>query len=256
MAGKKIIQAMRRFVYVAVILGCGLAGAAPFAARAAAAPDCYFRPRLEELRAIQADGTLNYIDAIRAQLAIRKSLLNSAIDCAILDAQNRQKELASVPAAFQSSSISQSIQKQLGDTLDFYSSEQKLVDSLGIKGTQDVAQEVADWRAGTYAPLAAREDNFILWTENQPLFDKTEARLNQIKPLIFSLTILPGSLQSAWNDTQDAWTAAQSDNASAEDALRNGDPAAGHLIQSSLQSLAGIYKNLFGISDQIKNLVP
>lgn len=237
------------FLLVALVL--------PQGAKAADEPNCLFGPRLERLKAIQADGSQNYIDAIRAQLEVRKSLLRSAIDCGLKEIRLRQEKLKAVPADLQDSKIQKEISVGLNDTIDYYSNQRDSIDNLGIKGTQDLAKDIAAWRASNYAPLAERQDSFLVWSENQQLFSKAESRFSQIRPVVLSLSILDqDKIKSSFKEAEDSFDKAEDANRKAKEALEQGDRQAPELVKSSLEPLSDIYKKFLDISDQIKKIVP
>lgn len=224
---------------------------------AVAGPDCSYESRFQKLHAIQTDGTYNYVDGIRAQLEVRKSILFSIIDCAMLNVEKRREELKKTAPEFQNSKVQNDIARGLTDAANYYAYKRTIVPDLGIQGTQDLAAEILAWRAGTYAPLASRQDNFEIWAQNQPLFAKTGTRFSMISPIILSLAVLNrDDIQKSFESAQMTFNWAEDLNAKARAALDQGDPEAGPLIKSSLASLSDVYKKFMEISGQVKKIVP
>ena len=239
--------------YAAVaILVLGL----PLSAGAAADP-CIFGPKIEVLKSIQSDPNLDSMDAQKAELAIRRDILLSVIQCGQKEVAERQKELETVPAEFKQSKVHDDIFAGLKDMGGYYRSKEMLVEGLGIKGTQDLAREIAYWRSRKYLPLTERESNFILWTQAQPLFTKARARFAQIRPVILSLSILNyDDARTKFSEAELEFEAAERKNEEAKAILDEGKRDALPMIKESLEPLASIYKKFFEVSESVKKLVP
>ncbi len=224
--------------------------------KAPAQDPCSFAPKFARLRAIQADGDQDYISAIRAQLDVRKSILRAAIDCAMKDVTVRKAALDTISPELKDSKAQSEIAKGLNDSIDYYAAKRTMIDNLGIKGTQDVAREISDWRTSHYNPLISEEDNLLLWSKNQALFDKAENRADQIKPIVLSLKLVnQDDIQKNFSDAEDKLKEAQDKNDAAKEAILKGDDASGD-IKSSLEPLAVVYKKFLDLSDALKKFVP
>jgi hypothetical protein len=218
---------------------------------------CSFASKFAQLRAIQADGSQDYIDAIRSQLAVRKSILKSVIDCALKDVTARKTALDNVAPELKDAKVSERIAQGLDQSADFYATKRGIIDNLGIKGTQDVAREIANWRASNYAPIASQEDSLLLWSKNQPLFDRAASRLDQLKPVVLSLKLVnQDDLQSQFKAAESDLKKAEDENQAAKAAIENGDASAPETIKSSLEPLSTMYKKFLDLSDALKKLVP
>jgi hypothetical protein len=222
------------------------------------APDpCSFVSKFAELRAIQADSSQDYIQAIRAQLAVRKAILRGAIDCALKDVTLHKAALDNAAPDIKDSKAEDEVAKGLEDSIDYYSAKRSSIDNLGIKGTQDVAREIADWRTYHYNPLISQEDSLLLWNKNQPLFDKASNRFNQLKPIVLSLSLVnQEDIQKKFQDAEVNLKDAVTKNEAAKEAIETGDPDALMAIKSSLEPLSSLYKKFVDLSDAVKKLVP
>jgi hypothetical protein len=223
----------------------------------AADDSCNFNTKFAELRAIQADTSRGYLDAIRAELEVRKTILKGILDCALGDVKNRKDELQNIAPDFDGSNVKINIGQTLDASVSYYTKEQQIVDSLGIKGTKEVARDIAAWRDTNLNPAASREDDLLLWTADQPLFAKTAARFAQISPVVLSLSLInQKDVQAALADAETSFTTAQQGNDAAKTALLNQDLNASELIKASLEPLSSIYKKFLEISDMLKKIVP
>lgn len=241
-----------------VVLAVAVAALAlPLKTVMAAEDVCDFQARFEQLRAIQVDGSRDYIEAIRAQLKVRKEILRNVIDCALKEVRARQENFKKLPAEYQQSDTGKTIAKDLEDSAGFYAEKKKSIDNLGIKGTQDLARDIAFWRSHNYKPITEKQDNYWLWSSNQNLFQKTAARFAQIKPAVISVTLLDNEeVAAAWKEAEKKFEEASEKNAAAKVAFQMDPEKAPILIKASLEPLAEIYKKFMEVSEAIKKSVP
>jgi hypothetical protein len=237
----------------------GLVGAHPQTAHAA---ECKVTSNkdIDQLTAIKNDPTLNSSDEIKQELSLRKQLVGQTIACA----QQEVQALRATLTASSTDSNSQPLQPQflgrLDDAANYYSLESAKLDMAGIAGTQAIAKEVLTWRTGTFIPLGENVDNFILWSQNQTLFDTAQTRLDQTKRAVsFIESAVPNNdLQNALNVSMASFNDASSKNAAAKAALSQGlspDQSLG-FIKKSLDSLSVTYLNFFTVSTLIKKILP
>jgi hypothetical protein len=222
----------------------------------AAEDTCDFQPKFDALRSIQVDAARDYIEAIKAQLRVRKDLLKAVVDCASKEIRQRQNDLKQLPPEYQNSPTAQSISKDLDAAAAFYGDKRKSIDNLGIKGTQDLAKDISFWRSHNYKAVTDRQDNFELWANNQSLFQKTTARFAQMRPVVLSVTLIDHQdIAAEWKSAEDQFKDAEDKNRAAKDALENNPEAAPDLIKSSLENLSQIYKKFMKVADDIKGTV-
>jgi hypothetical protein len=246
----------RRILSLGAILAvtATLAGATP---ALAAEDSCNFSDKFADLRGVQADTDRDYISAIRAELDIRKSILKGVIDCALEDVKDRKDKLQGIAPAFDNSTVKTNISQALDESAEYYNQQKEAVDSLGIKGTKDVARDIASFREGTFNPAAEREDDLLLWTANQPLFSKTASRFSEIRPIVLSLSLINRKeINEKFNEAEEVFKEAQENNEAAKMALLSQDMKASDLIKASLQPLSSIYKKFLEISDSLNKIVP
>ena len=134
------------------------------------------------------------------------------------------------------------------------------MNGAGIAGTEAVAQEVLSWRAGTFLPLSENVNNFILWAQNQDLFNTAQTRMTQTQRAVsFLESASPNAdLQTAFDAARSSFNDAESENAAAKAAFAQGlSPDQGlALIKQSLDSLSATYQNFFTVSTAISKILP
>lgn len=228
----------------------------PFSARAADTT-CSFASKIDLLRSIQADGDRDYMEAIKAQLAVRKDILKSTVDCAAKDLKTRQERFQKLPEEARKSTVGREIERDLEASEHFYAAKRRLVDGLGIKGTQDTARDIATWRNTNYRSTAERQDAFTVWLSNQELFIKTESRFSQIRPVVLSLKLLDRKdIEKTFTEAEKEFAGAKAKNEEAKKAIEESRGDASTLIKASLEPLASIYKKFFDVSEAVKKIVP
>ncbi len=216
--------------------------------------NCTITPAdLDAITAAASDGLL-------AELSVRKALLVRTITCAKTDTTLLQNNLNSIKTADTAKTIQSQLSGKLDDAINYYNLELGRVNGAGIAGTQSVAHDVLAWRSGTYNPLAAQVSNFIVWTNNQPLFDTAANRLSSVESVVgFIEQAAPqNDLQSDFANAQSLVETANNENRGVADAFLRSlppDQTLG-LIQQSLASLSDVYQKFFDISAIVQTLLP
>jgi hypothetical protein len=197
---------------------------------------------------------------IQAELAARKALLTRIINCATENAQELQGDLANVQASGNTANLQSELAGNLNEAISYYALELQKVQTAGISGTEAIANEVLSWRTGNYDPLANEVANFILWSENQNVFNAANTRLADVANIVsFVEQAAPNpTLAQDLASAQSLITAANAENTSAENALIQSEPsdATLALITSSLQSLSDAYQQFSNISGIVQQLLP
>ncbi len=247
-----------RFAAVAALAVFGFAVFARLP-MARAADNCGIsKDDIAAIQAIQSNPNLGYLDEINQELAARKNLLSKTITCAKNDAQSLRATMAGASVSAADENIKSQLLGNIDVAIDYYNLELGKLNDSGIKETEQIAQEVLSWRASTYVQLAGRVDNFILWSENQNLFETASARMAQITPMVSFLSQTNNSdLANAFSAAQTSFAAAKNENASARSAIvqsLSSDQTLG-VIKQSLQSLSDTYQNFFNVSDIIQKLL-
>jgi len=215
---------------------------------------------LEVIKSIENNSALSYQEELSQELAARKELLNEILNCAETQVATLKSQLtAPQVAGAQATAIQTSLVGKLNDATTYYELERSQLAGAGIFGTEQVAQQVLAWRAGSFAPINDEITSFLLWLSNQPLFTAAATRMTQVGQVVSFLASTNNSaLAGAFATAQSSFNAAQNQNATALNAISQSAPAAqvSGSIQQSLQSLSTAYKNLFTVSTIIQGLVP
>lgn len=215
---------------------------------------------IAKITAIQNDPTLSSSQEITQELALRKQLVGKTILCAEQEAQTFQANLASTSVESDAQPLQTQLLSNLNSASSFYNLELAKLNGAGISGTEAVAQEVLSWRAGTFLPLSENVNNFILWAQNQDLFNTAQTRMTQTQRAVsFLESASPNAdLQTAFDAARSSFNDAESENAAAKAAFAQGlSPDQGlALIKQSLDSLSATYQNFFTVSTAISKILP
>jgi hypothetical protein len=257
---KKIYSIAAIFTFLATAIAAGNFSLARAAADQA---NCDFRTAdFTAIAAVQNDPTLTYDQELSQELVLRKQLLTKTITCAANDARSLQRTLDAVSLSTDPASvgIATTLAGRINDTLSFYTIEQAKVDGAGISATKAIAAEVLAWRTANYDPVIGQVNNFILWSQNQGLFQAAKNRVDQTGRIVTFIEAASGNseLRDNYAAAQAAFTKAWDDNQAAEHALvqlQSSDQSLA-LIQQSLQSLADTYQKFSDLNTVIQMLLP
>jgi hypothetical protein len=215
---------------------------------------------LAKIGVVQNDPTLGANDEIKQELGVRKQLLTETITCAQTEVQSLQATLTNATATDGTENIQSQLLGDLNDASNFYNIEAVKLGGVGISGSKEIAREIIDWRAGTFVPLEGKVNNYLLWTQNQSLFDTAQARMDQTQRAVTFVESASANsdLQNKFNDAYASLQAAKAENNLAKDALAKSlaPDQSLSLIKQSLGSLSDTYQKFFTISDAIKTLLP
>ncbi len=247
--------------FFVLLLTAGVFGFGGFRINAAHADDCgVTTAQIDRIAAIQNDPTLTSAEELIQELALRKQLVGQTIECAEQEVQTLQANLQAVPTSTDSRSLQPELSGSLTGASDFYTIELAKLNGAGIAGTEAIATEVFDWRESTFAPLAENINNYILWSQNQTLFDTAEARMTQTQRAVSFLEGVStnADLQAAFDAAQSSLSDAEDQNMAAKSALAEGlsPDQSLLLIQQSLASLSSTYQNFSTISTIINTILP
>lgn len=215
---------------------------------------------IAQITAIQNNPTLSPSQELTQELALRKQLVGQTITCAEREAQTFQANLASTTVESDAQPLQAQLLSDLNGAMGFYNLQLTKLNSAGIAGTEAIAQEVFAWRASTFLPLSENVNNFILWAQNQNLFDTAQARMTDTtRAVSFLESASPNpALQSAFDSAQSSFNDAESENAAAKAALAQGvsPNQTLALIKQSLSSLSDTYQGFFNVSTEISTILP
>src|SRR3989344_7367534 len=141
------MHSIRRYPGPGIAAGAMLAvlGISPGAF--AAQNPCRFEPQFDALSALLANPKDNDLEHVRAELAIRKSLLTNILDCALGEIHGLAGTLGAVPSDDPDiADLAKRFQGRLDDASAYYNSEKSRVGDLGIWGSKDMAKTIADRR--------------------------------------------------------------------------------------------------------------
>lgn len=228
---------------------------------AAHAADCDITAGdIAQIAAIQNDPKFTPSQELTQELALRKRLVGQTVTCAEQEAQTFQANLASTTVESDAQPLQTQLLSDLSGAMEFYNAELAKLNGVGIAGTEEIAQEVLAWRAGTFLPESENVNNFILWTQNQNLFDTAQVRMTQTQRAVsFLESASPNAdLQTAFDSAQSSFNDAESENAAAKAALAQGlSPSQTlSLIKQSLSSLSDTYQGFFNVSTVISSILP
>jgi hypothetical protein len=253
----------------AVVLGLGATSAVTYAdtvntASAASPTDiCSITPAdIAALQTIQNNPNLSPSDELSQELALRKQLLNTTISCAISEATALKAAINAANPDQNGQAIQAALSGKADDAITFYNIEAAKVNDAGIRATEAIAKEIAAWRDANYAPLEGDANNFLLWSDNQPLFDTAQNRLTQTERVVSFVENAgagnAGALATALSASQSAFSAAADTNAAADTSLAQLQPPSQSLalIQQSLQSLADAYQKFTDLNTLLQTLLP
>jgi hypothetical protein len=238
-------------MFFVVVIFTAVAAFSP-SAFAADQPACNLsQDKFDELKAVENNASLNYLDEIREELSIRKQLLGETVDCAIEEADNLKINLNNTSV---NDPMMQNLKKRFMDQIDsaenYFTLQKSKIGDLGLQGSKDFAKNFSDWRDGNYKPSAENAGNLIIWAGNQNLIQSARTRINQISNAVTLLKIVDNDeIQNLWNDAQTNFSDALKENQAAANSLlvfaQPEEPSA-H-IKSSLNSLSLTYKNFLDL---------
>lgn len=229
-------------------------------ARAETDPCALSQSDFDKIAAVQNDPTLSANQEVVQELAVRKTLVAQTIACAETQVAALKETLQSATGTESTADIASQLSSSLDGASDFYAIEEAKLSDAGISGTKLIAREIIDWRAGTYVPLEGEVNNYLLWVENQPLFDTAQTRMDQTSRAVSFLesAATDADLQNAFNASYAAFQNAKQENAAARQALAQSlapDQSLA-LIKQSLESLSTTYQQFFAVSAAIKAILP
>ena len=244
-------------IVAAIILAAAIGSAIPHRAQAAA---CNFNEALGNLRKLQTGQNLEQADGVRAELAARRNVLAALIDCAEEEAQELQANINRLEVrSEEAKTIQRSIGQKLTESIAFYRAKRASVNELGIRGTQEVARQVREWRAYNYAPFAHAGLNFMFWNENDTFIETARVRLDHIGQTVRTFKLVDNEeLQKLFTQAQESFSETETLHRSALEAIRNFDDPkrTQEFIKTSLEKLSQTYNFFFQISDTVRTILP
>ena len=253
---------MHKFIFAtSVFLGAFAIFTAVNAADMEKKPACSFQTQLDAIKNAAEDKNLDSIQKVKVELSARKSMLKNVIDCAAIDVENlkTETEAIAVPSDGPIQQIKNQIVGDLRGILQYYAAQKSKIENVGIRGSQDLARDIKEWRAINYSPLAQKAVNFIAWNKNRELIQTAQNRIAQVRRTVIVLKLLNDEeFQNLFNRADGHFNEAVSSNdKTLETFTRLGNPEdALFLIKATLEALSETYQEFFTISERINKLLP
>ncbi|MBI5220811.1 MAG: hypothetical protein HY978_03175 [Candidatus Liptonbacteria bacterium] len=248
---------MRVWRYIPLIAVAGMLAAGLTAQ--AAETGCQLQNRSEELAAVQKNPLSDYWSQIRAEVAARRKLLAATIDCATSEVQSLRSNLKNTPAQSpEAAALKANAIQKLDRAEEYYRSRRTEANTTGLRGNQELAQSIREWRQTNYAPLAQRTTNLIFWLASQDLFQTAQSRLDQIRNTIqISKLIQDEEVQNQFRATEKIFGEAQGFNNQAREVFEREGPPEEALVKtkSALESLNRTYRGFLELSEGVNKLV-
>lgn len=243
---KKIISSL-----AILALSLGVFAAKPLSTRAED-NGCGLEEGLAALRELQDHPLSDSNEAVNAELAARKNILNTLLDCASEEASTLKNSVAALPADTKDAkNLQQSFLSKFDETLGYYNLQKSRVGDLGLEGTKEFSRNLKEWRNVAYAPLSQQAANFIIWTKNQTILSNAQSRFEQISRTLGLLKLTDDpNIADLLKQAGDNLRAANGANDNAKDALRRfAAPDDSSIeIKNTLNSLALAYQAFFDIA--------
>jgi hypothetical protein len=198
--------------------------------------------------------------SVKAELDARKTFLQATIDCLDKEAGVLQKQLSGIKTDDRDiANLASLLSSRLAETSAYYAQRRTELDAVGIRGSQDIARSLHDWRAGVFVPLAGNINNLQLWLKNQDLLNTAGGRFDEVGHTMGILKLSDnGGLQGLYDDARGQLTAAREAQASARQnlLLQVGSPDDSLAkITECLDDLSQMYKDFFMISDSVNKIL-
>ncbi len=214
-----------------------------------------FEPQLTALQDLLANPKNDALEAIRAELALRKSILGNILDCSIGEIQGIKATLHVLSSGNPDiTDLINRFSNKLDEAAAYYTSQKSAVGDLGIWGSKDMARTIAERRDSYLNPLTQGVAQFAIWAKNQDLFRVAENRLGQIQTTVKILKLIDNQEMSGRVEkAKDSFANAKAFNEEARQTLLRMDISDNSLtlIKNSLEALAETYANFFEVSKAV-----
>jgi hypothetical protein len=238
------------------IIGAGIFWAPIFVKAADTKNACITsQSKLKELVVLEGNKDDASPEQIKAELGLRKEILNQTVLCATNEATNLKNGLSTLTIT--DGDISH-LRSEYSDDLDrlirYYDNQRVQINNLALYGSKQFAKSLKEWRLGSYNPPAQHAAHLIIWVKNQELLNAASAREKRIEDIVNALKVSDNEdIKNALSTTKDALSHALAANDDARKLLGpTSDP--NDLLQSikeSLSALAEAYKGFATLADLI-----
>ena len=225
-----------------------------------AADACDFQNGFQDL-AQKKDDYLNdnSPDNLRAELDVRKIILNQILDCAIKDALTAQSNVKSLSINDPDiQAIQNRFLSKFDDVVNYYRFQKTLVGDLGIEGSKKFSAGLKEWRNSNHEPLFELGTNFIIFSKNQELMRIAGNRLDQIKRTLQVLALIDyETIRTLLKNAESNFGKANNDNNRAREVFRSlvWPNNSLSIITSSLGYLKETYLNFSDIRTEAQKII-
>ncbi|MEK7195395.1 MAG: hypothetical protein AAB655_01735 [Patescibacteria group bacterium] len=215
-----------------------------------------------ELKSIRENPALDYAQATKQELELRKELLRETLGCITKEAADMKSKLDDVNTSDDAAKkIKVQLSRVIEDAIGYYGLQKTQIDNLGLQGSKDFSKNLLAWREGNYKPAAQLASNFIIWSENQNVFETASIRIDQVKRTVELLRVAKiddyAKIQNLWTGIQGEFDGAARYNQRAEESILSFAPAdeSSELIKLSLRTLSDTYNKLFELMKTVSESI-
>lgn len=222
-------------------------------------PSCQFQDYAKALDEALKNPPKDYMEAIRAELKIRKDWLRAVLNCSSFETKKIQGALRETSISDPDlSKLKGQTLGQLDDIAKYYEMQMSRVNDQGLRGVKDAARAIRDWREGNYLPTSERAANIMLWNKNQDVFRAARTRFDSIGQSIHKLKLMDqDEIKDKYAAAETSLKQAEQLNADSKTSLlRSNSDTTTETIKKSLDNLAETYKSFIDLSETIKKLLP
>lgn len=220
---------------------------------------CDFGAGVGKLAEIKAAPASDYPESVRMELAARKELLYSVLDCLITETEELKKEVDGLPDGEDTAGIKKEAVGKIMDARAYLERQKGQIQNLGIQGSKNLAREIRNWRDNSYAQLENEANNLKIWSGNQSLFEIAGNRLQQIQQTVRLLKLLENDeIRSMYEKSETSLeTAGRIHRRALQNikSYRSQEEIAASL-KDSLEALSQTYKDFLDLSQAAKKILP
>lgn len=192
---------------------------------------------------------------------LKKELVISLFDCGLSEVGFLKSKLSELSLPDQGVEvIRQELIEKLNVLAEYYIKQKEEIKASGPTDIKTIAKSLKKWREENYNPLQQKITSFVLWVNNQALFDAAKNRFDKLNQIVKTLKIIDqdeDKIQGLIQRASDILKTAQTNNFLAKQALKNSNLAedAFIFIRASLSNLHQVYQVFFELGDAIRHLL-
>lgn len=222
--------------------------------------NCLLQKQLNELENLK-NADLSKEEKLSAEEKLKKEIVISLFNCSLKEVDFLKSKLEELSLSDEGAKIiRQELIEKLNTIADYYKTqkeESEISNSFDIKIT---AKNLKNWREENYKPIQQKIATFILWVNNQALFDTAQIRFDKLSQAAKALKIIDQDekeIQNLIQKASDILKTAQTNNFLAKQALKNSNFANDALIfiRASLNNLHQVYQVFLELGGNIRRLL-